>query len=244
VTGTFINASAIVLGGIAGLTLARHLTPSRQLKLKVLLAVLVVYVSASTIWSALKSYSGSTGLKLLGITFLAIFLGNIFGLLLRLQKILSRAGGLVQRRFQSNSSGSPEAPNRFSEGFITCSLLFCVGPMAIIGSIQDGISGNYQTLLVKGLLDGLATMGMVGTFGYGVMLAAIPVLAYQGTLTLLARGLENMLQQQLLVDSINATGGWLVLFTALVILDVRKVPLANYLPSLVIAPLLAKWWLT
>jgi uncharacterized membrane protein YqgA involved in biofilm formation len=243
VTGTLLNAAAIVAGGLAGLTLARHLTPSRQLKLKLLLAILVVYVSASTIWSALKSYAGTTGLKLLGITFLAIFLGNMVGLTLRFQRGLNWIGKHLQSRFQTTQSESNRS-NRFGEGFITCSLLFCVGPMAIIGSVQDGLSGNYQTLAIKGLLDGLATMGMVGTFGPGVMLAAIPVLAYQGTLTLLARGLESTLQQHLLVDSINATGGWLVLFTALVILDVRKVPLANYLPSLVIAPALARWWLS
>jgi uncharacterized membrane protein YqgA involved in biofilm formation len=241
--GTLLNASAILAGGVAGLTLARHLTPSRQLQLKLLLGILAAYVAIFTIWSALKNYSGTTGLKLLGITILAIFLGNAVGLLLRLQRGLNCIGKHLQARFQGPTEQRARS-HRFSEGFITCSLLFCVGPMAIIGSLQDGLSGNFKTLAIKGLLDGLATMGMVGTFGPGVMLAAIPVLAYQGTLTLLARGLESTLQQQLLVDSVNATGGWLVLFTTLVILDVRKVPLANYLPSLLIAPALAKWWLT
>jgi len=240
VVGTLINTGAILLGGVAGLGLAKHLTPARQAKLRLVLALLVVYVAGSTFWGALDGYEWGMKFKLFGVTLVALVAGNALGLLLRLQRLLNAAGGYAQRSMQRE--GSPEG-SKFSEGFVTASLLFCVGPMAIIGSVQDGLSGNYQTLAIKGLLDGLATMGFIGMFGWGVMLSAIPVLAYQGALTLLARWLQQYLDNALMVDAINATGGWLVLFTALIILDVKKVPLANYLPSLLLAPLLAHWWL-
>jgi uncharacterized protein len=240
VVGTLINTGAILLGGVAGLGLAKHLTPARQAKLRLVLALLVVYVAGSTFWNALDGYEWGMKFKLFGVTLVALMAGNALGLLLRLQRMLNAAGRHAQRAMQRD--GSSEG-SKFSEGFVTTSLLFCVGPMAIIGSVQDGLTGNFQTLALKGLLDGLATMGFIGMFGWGVMLSALPVLAYQGTLTLLARWLQQYLGDALMVDAINATGGWLVLFTALVILDVKKVPLGNYLPSLVLAPLLARWWL-
>jgi hypothetical protein len=238
VTGTIINAAAILAGGVAGLTLARHLTPQRQGFLKLLLAGLTVYVGITTTWRAVGG-SFSQVAKQLGIVLLALILGNLVGVLLRLQKGLNRLGGYAQERFLK---GDRNAPNRFSEGFITCTLLFCVGPLAILGSIQDGLSGNYRTLALKGFMDGLATMGFVATFGPGVMLAALPVVAYQGTITLLAGAVDPWLADPALVNAINATGGLLVCTIALVILELKRVPLANYLPSLVVAPLLTKWW--
>src|SRR5262249_31214939 len=125
---------------------------------------------------------------------------------------------------------------------ITCSLLFCVGPMAILGALQDGLDGKYQTLAVKALMDGLATMAFVTTFGWGAMLSVVPVVAYQGTITLGARLLAPFLERQALLDSVNATGGMLVFCIALVILEIKKVELADYLPSLLVAPLLAWAW--
>jgi uncharacterized membrane protein YqgA involved in biofilm formation len=238
VTGTIINAAAILAGGVAGLTLARHLTPQRQVFLKVLLAGVTVYVGLTTTWQAVGG-SFSQVARQLGIVLLALVLGNVAGAVLRLQKGLNRLGAYAQERFQRSDRN---APSRFSEGFITCTLLFCVGPLAILGSIQDGLSGNYRTLALKGVMDGLATMGFVAAFGPGVMLAALPVVAYQGTITLLAGAVEPWLAERALVDSINATGGLLVCTIAPVILDLKRVPLANYLPSLVIAPLLTKWW--
>ena len=114
--------------------------------------------------------------------------------------------------------------------------------MAILGSLQDGLDGNWRTLGVKALMDGLATMALVSTLGWGVILAAVPVVAYQGTITLCARLLAPVLEKQALMDSVNATGGMLVFCLALIILDIRKVAVADYLPSLVIAPLLTLWW--
>lgn len=239
-TGTIINTAAIVAGGIAGLTLAKHLTPARKVWLKMFLGALVIYAGGSTIWRALTNHTFGESAKLIGIALLALVLGNVVGVLLRLQRGLNRLGEYAKERFASTRPGDP---NRFSEGFVTCTILFCVGPMAILGSIQDGLTGDFRTLAIKSAMDGLATMGFIGTFGWGVILAAVPVLAYQGTITLLARSIQPWLEQHAMVDAINASGGLIVLCTAVVVLGVRKVPLANYLPALVVAPLLANWWM-
>lgn len=113
--------------------------------------------------------------------------------------------------------------------------------MSILGALQEGLRGDIKILGVKSALDGLATMGFAGTFGWGVMLSAIPVGVYQGTLTLLARVFEPTFQQPMLIDSISATGGFIVFCVALVILELKRVALADYLPSLVLAPILTRW---
>src|SRR5207248_1866341 len=124
-----------------------------------------------------------------------------------------------------------------------CAALFCAAPLGILGALQDGLSGYFYPLIVKGLIDGLATRGFVPLFGWGVMLSVIPVLAFQGTITLLAsQFLPPFLRAHELLDSINAVGGLLVFCVAMVILDIKKVALADYLPSLAFAPLLASLW--
>jgi uncharacterized membrane protein YqgA involved in biofilm formation len=168
-----------------------------------------------------------------------MMLGNLVGKLLRIQKGVNWLGQYAAKRL---GNADPAKPNRISEGFIAATLLFCVGPMAILGALQDGMDGRWQTLGVKALMDGLATMALVSTMGWGVMLAALPVVAYQGTITLSAKWIGPWLQQNSLMDSVNAVGGMLVFCLALIILEVRKVQVADYLPALAIAPLLTWWW--
>ena len=237
-TGTFINAAGILLGGILGLTLTRQMAPKTQMAVKGLLGVLTVWVGLKMTWDSLGGGLGPVGKQLL-IVVLAMMLGRLTGRLLHLQKFLNRLGQYAKERF---STSKPDSPNRLSEGFITCTLLFCVGPMAVLGSIQDGLRGDWQTLGIKAVMDGLATMAFVSTFGWGAMLSVIPVVAYQGTITLGARRLEPYLHHPALLDSISATGGLLVFCIALIILEIKKVELADYLPSLAFAPLLTWLW--
>ncbi|HEY6169075.1 MAG TPA: DUF554 family protein, partial [Verrucomicrobiae bacterium] len=171
--GTIINGSAILAGGVLGLTVGRRFSLAHQNAIKVILGVLVVYAGLSTTWSALGGTFAQV-MKQFGIMLLALVLGNAAGRLLRLQRALNRLGVYARERFASAQAGDARA-NRFSEGFVSCTLLFCVGPMALIGSLQDGLSGNYKTLALKGLMDGLATLGFVGTFGWGPIVAVIPV---------------------------------------------------------------------
>lgn len=236
--GTLLNAAGILLGGLLGLALRRQFNPSTQIHLKNILGLLVIWVGLSTTWKSLGG--GVLGVaKQMTIVVLALTLGRLTGRLLHLQKGLNRLGEYAKDRFSKASAG---APQKWSEGFITCTVLFCVGPMAILGSIQDGLVGKWQTLGIKAAMDGLATMAFVGPFGWGAILSAVPVVAYQGTLTLAARLLAPQLQNPALLDSINATGGLLVFCISLIIFELKKIELADYLPSLAWAPLLTWVW--
>lgn len=244
-TGTWLNVGGIVLGGLAGMTFAKRLSANAQLRLRRLLVGLTVYAGFSLIWQSLKAPVGHAAGQL-GIALLALSVGSALGRLLGLQRGMNRAGQWARERFSravaaERAGLKPDAARR-SDGFITCTLLFCVSPLAVVGPVQDGLNGDWHALAVKGLLDGLATMGFVATFGWSPLLAAIPVLACQGLLTVGAHALVPLLAAEAVRDSVGLTGGFIVATLSLVILELRKVPLANYLPALVLAPLLARWW--
>ncbi len=236
--GTLINTVAILAGGFLGLRASQQFSARTQTNIKLVLAAFTIWVGLSMVWQGIGGSFGGV-VKQLGIAMLALVLGNGLGMALHLQAGLNKLGQYAKQRI---ASASPTNDNRFSEGFITCTLLFCVGPMAILGSLEDGTTGKFRILAIKSAMDGLAAMGFAATFGPGVLLAALPVFAYQGTLTLLANALANQLNDPLLLNSIRVAGGLVVMCIAVVILGLRQVPLANYLPSLVVAPLLTHWW--
>ena len=237
-TGTILNGAAILIGGVVGLTVSKQLSITHQKALKVFLGAFTVWVGLSTTWSALNGSFFQIS-KQFTIVVLALMLGKLAGRFLRLQQSLNHLGQYAKQRF---ARATPNSSHRVSEGFITCTLLFCVGPMAILGSVQDGLTGNFKTLAIKSMMDGLATMAFVTTFGWGVILSVVPVVAYQGTITLAAQSLSPVLQNQALLDSVNATGGMLVFCIALIILELKRIELADYLPSLVVAPVLTWVW--
>ncbi len=239
--GTILNAAGILIGGILGLTLRRPLTAPTPDALKGARGVLVIFVGLKTTWTSLGGGLGPVTKQLI-IVILALTLGRLTGRLLRLQKSLNSLGQYARDRFAKAGS---EKTQRWSEGFITCTILFCVGPMAILGSIQDGLAGKWQTLGVKAVMDGLATMAFVGTFGWGAILAVVPVVAYQGTISLAAKTLAPFFEDPAnapLLAALNATGGLLVFCIALIILELKKIELADYLPSLAWAPFIAWVW--
>lgn len=236
--GTILNAIGILLGGAAGLIWSRQIAPVHQSVLKAILGILVVYLGLSMSWDAING-GLLHRLKQLLIVILALMLGKMLGRALRLQKGLNRLGQIAKEKF---SSAKPGDINRLSEGFVTCTLLFCVGPMAFLGAVQDGLTGNYRTLALKAVIDGLSTLAFSKVFGWGVMLSVIPVVAYQGTITLLAKAAAPYLEHRELLNSINAAGGLLVFCIALIILELKKIELADYLPSLAVAPLITWLW--
>ena len=143
------------------------------------------------------------------------------------------------------ATGSPAAGQRaaggtLAQGFVAASLLFCVGPMTVLGSIQDGLRGDYQLLAVKAALDGFASIALASTLGAGVALSALTVLAVQGGLTLLAGFIAPWFSPAMLGE-LTAAGGAMVLMIGLSLLEIKRLPVANFLPALVVAPLLA--WL-
>jgi uncharacterized membrane protein YqgA involved in biofilm formation len=161
--------------------------------------------------------------------------------LLRLQKTSNRLGQFARERM---AGAKPGDANRFLNGFSVCAALFCAAPIGILGAISDGLSGDFAPLAVKAVMDGLAAMSFVSLFGWGVLFSAVPVLVLQGTISLAcARFLLPLLEPHSLVDPVNATAGLLIFCVALIIFEVRKIEVTDYLPSLVFAPLLTWWWL-
>ncbi|MDB6017295.1 MAG: hypothetical protein JWR19_1784 [Pedosphaera sp.] len=237
-TGTILNALGIVIGGIMGMTLSRQFAPNTQLALRGLMGVFTVFIGLRMTWLSLEG-SFLQVLQQVVVLILALTLGRICGRLLRIQKTLNRLGQYAGQRF---AQARPDDPNRTSEGFTICALLFCAGPLGPLGAVQAGLMGYWQPLFIKMVMDGLAAMGFVTIFGWGVLLAAIPVFVYQGTITLAVSYLEPFLRAHNLLGSVNAVGGMLVFCVALVVLELKKVELADYLPSLATAPLVLWVW--
>lgn len=234
--GTALNVAGILIGGIAGLARQKPLSTANESFFKVGLGVFTVFYGLRLTWISVNGTFLQI-LKQLLVAVIALMLGKMTGRLLRLQKMSNALGRQARERI---GAAKPGDPRRSSEGFKTCAALFCAAPLAILGSIQDGLSGYYYPLAVKALMDGLATMGFISVFGWGVMFAALPVLVFQGSITLLCMYfLKPFLEAHGLVDPINAPGGLVVFSVALVILDLKKIELTDYLPSLVFGPLLA-----
>jgi uncharacterized membrane protein YqgA involved in biofilm formation len=239
--GTILNVAGILLGGFVGLTRRKPLSVATESYFKVVLAAFTVFYGLRLTW---VSFSGSfvEMCKQLAVIVLALSIGKILGRALRLQKISNRLG---QRAKENITDIKTDDPERFSKGFQTCASLFCAAPLGILGSTQEGLSLSqyFYPLAIKAVMDGLASAGFVLLFGRGVLLAALPVLAVQGTITLFtARILEPILSLHNLVNSINAVSGLLVFCVALVMLGLKRIELADYLPSLIVAPLLTLLW--
>jgi uncharacterized membrane protein YqgA involved in biofilm formation len=234
--GTALNVAGILIGGLVGLTRRKPLSPVNESFFKVTLGVFTVFYGLRLTWISVNGTFLQISKQLL-IAVLALVLGKMAGQLLHLQKMSNSLGRQARERM---SASKPADPRQLSEGFKTCAALFCAAPLAVLGSVQDGLSSYYSPLAVKAVIDGLATMSFISMFGWGVMFAALPVLVFQGTITLVcAQYFRPLLETHYLVDSVNAAGGLLVFSVALVILQLKRIELADYLPSLVFAPLLA-----
>lgn len=227
-TGTLLNAATVVVAGVVGTAVGDRL-PRRVRQTLLhgigLAVVLIGLQSALTTQNVL-------------LVLVSILLGGLLGELLDLDAALLRLGKAVERRLASQPDADPQAARGrdFSRGLVTASLVFCVGPMTILGSIQDGLTGDYRTLAVKSVLDGVAGLAFAASMGVGVAFSAIVVLVYQGALTLAAAGLRQLLTDPMIAE-MTATGGLLVVAIGLVQLEVAQIRVANFLPALVFAPL-------
>jgi len=235
--GAVINSAGIVAGGVCALAIKKPITNRYQLAAKIVLGIYTVWFGLQLTW---KSLNGSVTqvLKELCIVMLAMTIGKLAGRMLRLQEFSNSIG-----QYATRSLAADGKQKRFSDGFLLATALFCAGPLAILASVQEGLNGFSPLFLVKAGTDGLATMAFCATFGWGAVVSAIPVLAFQGLLIRSVQALEPMLHNQPwpLIDSINATDGLLIFCVALIILEVKKIRVAEYLPSLILAPLLMRW---
>ena len=237
--GVAINAVGIVVGGIVGLTRRKPLTAANESFFKVAMGAATVFLGLQLTWQNLNGSFG-TVMKQLGTVLLSMTLGKLTGRLFHLQKLSNAIGKYATSRMKSADA----AKQQVSEGLIVCALLACANPLAILAATQEGLSGIgfAPVFVVKAVMDGLAAMAFVSLFGWGVMLAALPVVAFQGTIFLLVRSLEPTLKIHGLVDPILATCGLLIFCVSLIILNLKKVELTDYLPSLAIAPLITWLW--
>jgi uncharacterized membrane protein YqgA involved in biofilm formation len=236
VLGTILNTAGIVLGCLVGLFWKKNLSLAHQFFFKSAIGAFTVFYGLRL---TVLSFSGPFLhiLKQLVIVLMAMALGKITGRLLHLQKTSNRVGQFARERI---ARARPDNPNRFSDGFSVCGALFCVAPLGILGAIHDGLSGYFYPLAVKAVMDALAAMSFVAIFGPGVLFSAVPVLVLQGTLTLVcSRFLAPFLEAHGLIEPINAIGGLLIFCVALLIFEIKKIEVADYLPSLFFAPLLA-----
>lgn len=167
----------------------------------------------------------------------AILIGSLLGEWWQIDQRLAGLGVWLEAKF-NNSGGDRQSSSRFIKGFLTASLVFCVGPMAILGSIQDGLTGDSSVLVVKAILDGFAALAFASTLGIGVIFSAALIFVYQGSITLLAVQMQNVVSSAMITEMSAAGGLILVALTIGSLLELRPIRSANFLPALVIAPLL------
>ena len=221
-SGTLLNAGTVLIGGLLGTFLGDRL-PER-IREQVVRGV-GLFTLAMGAKFALET---SNLLYLLG----SILAGGILGALWGVDARLSALGAALQRRF-----AAPGRSTTVAEAFVTGSIVFCVGPLTFLGSIQNGLSGNADLLVIKSVLDGFTAMALAATLGWGVLLTIAVILVYQGGLALGASALAGLLSEAQLIE-MNAVGGLLILGVGLKLLSIRDVKVADFLPAILVAPLL------
>ena len=235
--GTLVNVVTVLVGATIGV-LVGHRLPDRTRTVVTdglgLVTLLIAATSAAAIGNDAWAEAVGDSAPLL-IVLGALLVGGIVGSLLRLEDRLEGFGGWLQRRLSPKDGSGGRA--RFIEGFVTASIVFCTGPLTILGSINEGIGQGPDQLLLKAALDGFAAIAFAASFGWGVAAAALAVLTIQGSLTALGALLGDFLSDAELA-ALTTTGGLLLVGVALRLLALKQVKVADLLPALVIAPVL------
>ena len=239
--GTITNVATVIAGTTVG-ALAGRRFPGRLRE--TVTATLGLLTAALAVREVIKTDE-------FPLVLAAVLAGAVLGELARIEAGLNRLGDALQRWAgrraavaldvdAPETTAPPEQGGRFSEGFVVASLVFCVGPLAVIGSIQDGL-GDPEMLLVKAALDGFASLAFASVYGWGVGVSALSVGLYQGAIALGGRYLEGVLSDPML-DALASAGGVLLLGISLRLLGLKEVRVANLLPAVVLAPLFVRLW--
>ena len=221
-TGTLLNLLTVLAGGLVGTVLGDRLPP--RLRENVVAGV-GLFVAVMGVKFAIDTASL---LYLLG----AILIGGIIGSLAGFERRLNELGAAIQRRF-----ATPGRTSTIAEAFVTASIVFCVGPLTFLGAIRNGLTGDASLLAIKSVLDGFTAIAFAATLGWGVLLSLAVILVYQGGLAAGASVFASLLSDAQLRE-MNATGGLLLVGVGLKLLRLRDVQVADYLPAIVVAPLL------
>jgi uncharacterized protein len=224
-TGTLLNIATVLIGGTLGLIFGARIPD--QLK-----ATVISGMGLFTMAMGLQMFLNTENpLVVLG----SLLIGTLLGEWWKIEDGLQNFGKILEGRF---SREGDDASNKFVRGFLTASLLFCVGPMTILGSIQDGLTGDYNLLAVKSVLDGFASLAFASTLGIGVMFSTIIILVYQGGISLLAAQLNSIVSPSMM-NELTATGGVILVGLAISsLLEIKKIRVGNMLPALAVAPLI------
>ncbi len=247
--GTAINVGTVVLGSSLGMA-AGHRIPARTRSVVTDALGLAVFLMAglSVVSVTDASLSSATGagapvLIVLG----SLLVGGIVGSLMKIEERLEGLAGAIQARLARHPAvvGADEtgqdhaARERFIEGWLSASLLFCVGPLTILGSLSDGLGRGIEQLTLKSVLDGFAALAFASSFGVGVLFSAVSVAVVQGLLTLVGVLLGSVLPEAH-IAALTATGGLMLVGIGLRLLNIRQVPVGDLLPALLVAPLLVQ----
>jgi len=221
VIGTLVNCLTVITGSIIGVNVHSNIPDNLQ---KILFQGIGLFTLALGVSMFLKS-------EYILIVITSIVVGSLCGELLQLESQIEKLGDFLKNQFDSSNE-------RFTEGMMTAFLLFCMGSMTILGAFEEGLQGKPNLLFAKSLMDGVSSIALAATFGYGVIFSVIPLLLYQGGLTLLAGSLKGIMTEPV-INEMVATGGILLLGLSLDILDLKKIKTLNMLPAIILAVLLA-----
>lgn len=219
--GTIVNALAVIGGCIIGLIVKGRLTEKISNTIMSGLALCVLYIGIS---GALK---GEDTLLLI----ICIAVGALIGEIIDIDKRLNNLGDYIEKKINSKKNDKKAEKISISEGFVTSSLLFCVGAMAVVGSLESGLQGNHTTLFAKSVLDGVSSIIFTSSLGIGVMLSSVAILVYQGSITLLAGCLSSVLTDSV-ISNMSAIGSLLIMGLGTNMLGASKIKVANLLPAI------------
>jgi hypothetical protein len=242
-TGTAVNAATVLAGSTVGVLVGHRLPERTRTTVTDSLGLVTLLIAASSAFAvrdaSLSKAVGSSAPMLIVLG--ALLIGGIIGSLARIEDRLEGLGGVLQRRLSrgGGAEADHEARDRFIQGFLTSSLVFCVGPLTILGSINEGIGKGSDQLLLKAALDGFASIAFAASFGWGVAASVVTLVVVQGSLTALGAALGTFLPDAHLA-ALTATGGLLLVGVGLRLLDIKQVKVGDLLPALVVAPLLTE----
>lgn len=227
--GTIINVVAVILGATVGILLHKFIPSRLQNTVMSGIGLSVCFVGISGVISKmLVAQNGGFSTKDTMLMVASLVIGAFIGELLNIEKQLERFGDFCKRHIKSKKENA-----RFTEGFVSASLLFCVGAMAIVGSLEDGLNGDYTTLFAKSLMDGTVAIFFAATMGAGVYLSVLPVALYQGGITLLA-GVIKPLLSDVLINQLSLVGSVLIFAIGLNMCANTKIKTGNLLPAVLV----------
>lgn len=239
-SGTLVNTLTVAVGSLLGIAAATRLPERYQHIVLNALGLITITLGidaavlkfASTV-QTLAPQVGSPatyGARVAMVMIVSLIIGAVIGTALRLQDRIEQLGLLIHRRFSSGDGG------RFAEGFLTASVIFCVGPLTLIGCLENGAHGNPSFLYIKSALDGFCSLALAASLGWGVVGSLVTIVVFQGGLSLLAYGVSDPLDE-LSLALMTIVGGVVMLATAFTILDIKKIPVADLLPGIFLPPL-------